>query len=1299
MRQARTFVRLTALSLALLPAAFEGAARADIGQKTAGSSAPARAPEALRDAVTAAVQRGASDEFRFTRAAGEARAANPRQRFGVRVRGESIAIAASADAEISLRTSGVACGAARAEAPTTSAGLPAGEARTTGNRVEIEREGGLIEWYVNGPLGLEQGYTLARRPCDAGDGLRLDIAIDPAHTVAPARGEPGALSFLDAAGREQLRYSHLVAYDAAGRQLAATMTGEGHRISLAIDDQEAVYPITVDPLVWAQTAILQGGMPYQASLFGSTVAIDQDVAIVGAPYDGSGAAYVYLRSDTLGWVQSARITQEETPDGQFGISVALEGDTAVIGATNAVYVFQKQGGSIASWKQAAKIAKFGLGGAVALSGGTIFAGVPTQDLTGKRGGEVDTYAFDGQAWTQTAKLEPPDLKPGAQLGATLAVKGSVLVAGAPSNQGSLGQGLAYVFTKQGSTWTQAARLTSDAAAGDTFGSAVATDGDRVLVGAPLIANQGGTPDGAAYLFGHDASGVWSQTAKLPSPVPPGNVGPALFGTSVALTAGRILVGVPGAIEPSTMVQSGAVAECLQPEINAPWDCSRITYPGTVQNQGLFGQFVALSSASPDRAIIGSVGSDASGVPTAGLVFEYTWDPSSGLLNESAHASGYDGSQDVGDAVAIDGDTAVVGAPWGTWGAGLKDAGSVYVFHRHGSVWTEQARLFASEPRASASFGNAVSLSGDVLAIGSFLRQNGPGEAGANGAVYIFDRTGDTWAQSAMFPAPDGDNSGFFGVTVSASSSAGGRYVVAGSPKANVNGVINQGAAYVFANNGSGWTPQGKLTAADGGIGDSFGTSVSLGLDTLAIGAPQAPVGGKLQAGKVYLFRRVGAPETGLSWDYWETLTAADGAQFDGFGQAVAHTAGAVLVGAPMAGNTTGAAYIFELAASWTQTASYLGAQFGDRFGTAVALAPGVALIGAPYSTLGQTTKGSIYLTQHGVSGWDPLTHLAPSPTSAHPFAGIFGNTVAISASNQAIIVGSPQFQGANASPAYVLMPGAATGVTCTAASDCATGFCVDGVCCNDACGNGDPNDCQACSAASGGTVDGICTPLTQNKAPQQTCRPAAGDCDLAEVCLPYFRFCPPDLFQPDGTACSGNTCSAGVCGGSGGSGAGGDAGGDAGGGQSGNGQSGSAAAGGGQAGSAGSGNAGSGQAGSAAAGGGQSGNGQSGNAAAGSGQAGQGATGGAAGSGVGAAGKPGSAGGAASGHAGSTASDAGAAGAAGDAGSPPGSAEPATDGGSSGGCSVVGGSAPPSSALGLLLGVAAGLAARRRRGA
>src|SRR5262249_2956786 len=148
--------------------------------------------------------------------------------------------------------------------------------RPQGNRVESARAE-VTEWYVNGPLGIEQGFTLAARPRCASEG-ELELAVSVGDAVIPTLrgngdGHTSQIELADRGGKPWLRYSDLYAFDARGTSLPAQLAVVDGRIHLRVDDTGAQYPITIDPLVWTVTQQLLGMDTASNDFFGRSVAM------------------------------------------------------------------------------------------------------------------------------------------------------------------------------------------------------------------------------------------------------------------------------------------------------------------------------------------------------------------------------------------------------------------------------------------------------------------------------------------------------------------------------------------------------------------------------------------------------------------------------------------------------------------------------------------------------------------------------------------------------------------------------------------------------------------------------------------------------------------------------------------------------------------------------------------------------------------------------------------------------------------------------------------------------------------
>ncbi|HXG63632.1 MAG TPA: hypothetical protein VNO70_00905 [Blastocatellia bacterium] len=219
------------------------------------------------------------------------------------------------------------------------------------NRVEYAR-GSLTEWYINDARGLEQGFTLAEPPTGCEQGSRpLVLAMAVESDLKPQLNAEGdSLQFVSSDGDVRLHYTGLKAWDATGRELSAHMqASEGH-IALVVDDREATYPLTVDPLIFIETKLTASDAA-SSDAFGFSVAISGDTVVVGAPFDETiaGSAYVFVRSGSM-WTEQSKLTASDAAEGDaFGNSVAISGDTVVVGAvaddtaagsdTGSAYVF------------------------------------------------------------------------------------------------------------------------------------------------------------------------------------------------------------------------------------------------------------------------------------------------------------------------------------------------------------------------------------------------------------------------------------------------------------------------------------------------------------------------------------------------------------------------------------------------------------------------------------------------------------------------------------------------------------------------------------------------------------------------------------------------------------------------------------------------------------------------------------------------------------------------------------------------------------------------------------------------
>ena len=377
------------------------------------------------------------------------------------------------------------------------------------------------------------------------------------------------------------------------------------------------------------------------------------------------------------------------------------------------------------------------------------------------------------------------------------------------------------------------------------------------------------------------------------------------------------------------------------------------------------------------------------------VFTVRWD-----VTEQQRIIANDGVADdyFGEAVAVDGDTLVVGVRSDDIGANIGQ-GSAYIFTRSGATWTQQQKLIAADGEAPDMFGSAVALNGDTLVIGASGDKIGANEA--QGSIYVFTRQGATWTQQQKLVAPDGMAQDFFGDALALS----GDTLVAGVARGDVNNNESQGSAYVFTRQGTSWTFQYKLTAWDGVEYDHFGAAVAIDGDTIVVGASANTTPGGFEEGSAYVFTR-----QGTSWSFQQQLTGDVTVQA-AFGRAVAIDGDILVVGAPH--DTIGprirqgSAHIFKRSGAVWNLQQKLVVLFDgaaeDYFGSAVALRNHTLVVGAPGDKVDPNIEqGSAHVFSFLGSEWGMRQTITASDGAARD---TFGRAVALS--GDTILVGAP----------------------------------------------------------------------------------------------------------------------------------------------------------------------------------------------------------------------------------------------------------------------------------------------------
>jgi len=743
---------------------------------------------------------------------------------------------------------------------------------------------------------------------------------------------------------------------------------------------------TTEADFWTEAQKLLTSNSTAGDAFGFSVSLSGDTALIGAYQDDdngdrSGSAYVFTRIGTTWTRQQKLLASDGATWDHFGCCVSLDGDTALIAAaydddhgegSGSVYVFTRSG---TTWTEQQKLtASDGtsddyFGYSVFLSCDTALIGACGDNENGFLSGSAYVFTRTGTIWTEQAKLLASDGEEYDVFGRSVSLyEDTALISAVYDDDNGNYSGSAYVFIRAGTTWTEQAKLlASDGTAYDNFGYSVSIEGDTALIGAGWD-DDNGNAAGSAYVF--TRSGItWTQQQKL---IASEGVD-GLFGWSVSLSGDTALIGAHGDNENG--VDSGAAYVFTR--INTTWAQQTKLLASDGAMDDFFGWSVSLDG---DTALSGVCGDDDNGTESGSMyVFtrnDTTWTEQGKLLGLD------DTSEDrFGCSVSIDGDTALIGAYRDDNGKG-----SAYIFTRTGSIWTQQAKLLASDGAVQDFFGISVSLSGDTALIGAPVYENN-----GSGSAYVFIRTGTTWTQQAKLVASDGAIGDVFGLSVSLF----GDTAIIGAPADD-----DHGSAYIFTRTRTTWTQQQKLFASDAEEFDAFGVSVSLLGDTALIGAPYDYDNGN-ESGSAYVFTR-----SGNNWTQEEKLLASDGAAEDWIGRSVSLDRDTALIGAYGDDNHRGSAYVFtRTGTTWIQQAKLLASDGAtwDHFGESVSLDGDTVLIGADWNGDNGFNSGSAYVFTRSNTTWIEQQKLLASDGVAQDYFGfsvsLAGDTAFIGAYN------------------------------------------------------------------------------------------------------------------------------------------------------------------------------------------------------------------------------------------------------------------------------------------------------------
>lgn len=344
---------------------------------------------------------------------------------------------------------------------------------------------------------------------------------------------------------------------------------------------------------------------------------------------------------------------------------------------------------------------------------------------------------------------------------------------------------------------------------DLFGFSVALSGDILVVGTPYEDSQA-LDAGAAYVFVR-TNGQWTFEQKLVSP----DFGPGLwFGYAVAIDGNKLIIGAPNAN--GNILTTGAAY--LFVRSNGSWLPSPRIAPSDGKPTDMFGQAVDIAG---DSILIGSPRCDAKGIDS-GAAYVFAWNGTTYIEQKKLYPNDAKDGDHFGSSVAMNGETAVVGAP----DADLfgPDSGSAYAFVRQGNLWSQQKKFIPTNGNPGDGFGWSVDIDSETAIIGSPMDDAFAPNAGA---AYIFQRTGIAWNLGGSLSPMGFVADDRFGSSVAIS----GASIAVGALLDDTAG-MNAGAAYLFTRQGTSFSQDLEIAANDAAIGDAFGFAVAISGQTV-----------------------------------------------------------------------------------------------------------------------------------------------------------------------------------------------------------------------------------------------------------------------------------------------------------------------------------------------------------------------------------------------------------------------------------------------------------------------------------
>lgn len=806
-----------------------------------------------------------------------------------------------------------------------------------------------------------------------------------------------------------IEVARLMASDASsGDTFGWTLAIDGDTLAVGAYPANAVYIFDRGAGVWQESAKLvpsDGGN----SRFGHSIALSADTLVVGAPYansvgDRSGAVYVFRRIAGEWQHIDVLVASDAEAGDELGYSVAYEAGTIVSGAigvadaganSGAAYVFREVGGI---WNETTKLlasdgaANEQFGASIQISGDTVVVGARFGTANGVQGGTAYVFREQGTSWNQIAKLTSSEVRDNNLFGEKVAISGDMILVSAPFNAwlegGSIGA--AFVFHEGSNGWEEVGVLRSPVPLfGDYFGGSLSIHGDTVIVGNYAVPGKVGAR-GGVYIY-RRVGNTLERVARLIAQESEFWHG---YGSSVAIGDGVAFVGSPyfqnetlqgGAI--SVFDTTATATDCLGDGVLDACrpDCDQSGVPDYCEIiDGVHSD--CNRNGIPDGCELAS--GDAQDCNANNILDECEFFGSVPLSVVKHIAADGAANDRLGESVAIDGDAFVVGVPEDDDNG--ESSGSAYVFRQIDDVWTQEAKLLASDGAPVDLFGDSVAIHGDTIVVGAYRNQDaGP----VTGSVYVFERLNGVWVEVAKLTASDADEYYEFGKSVAVF----GDTILVGAPESFTT-LTFSGAVYVFRKVGGVWQEITKLASSVIDVRERLGFSVAMNSEFVIAGAPAY----EGVHGSVTVFQ-----ETNGSWEEIARIEADHLNPNWRFGESVAILGDTIFVGVPKDATPRlygGSVRVFERDNGvWTPTAVLRGSDTSlyDDFGKSVDAFGDMLIVGASPNLYSDEANRSAYVFRKNGANWNQIARLtAMDPAGEESFGvavAIHGDTAIVTA--------------------------------------------------------------------------------------------------------------------------------------------------------------------------------------------------------------------------------------------------------------------------------------------------------------